>query len=111
MGGALFFFRPEGWVCPLTLALASTGHLVLDGLWSEPEVLFWPLYGITFTGQPTNLETGLLLQRLLSPFEFLGLAIILLFAFGGSTRKRAQRVRSTTVSSGAVQHGRGSSEE
>lgn len=30
------------------LALASGAHLVLDGMWEMPRVLFWPFYGATF---------------------------------------------------------------
>lgn len=32
----------------LYLALASSGHLVLDRMWQMPGVLLWPLYGVTF---------------------------------------------------------------
>lgn len=30
------------------VALASGAHLVLDGMWEMPQVLFWPFYGATF---------------------------------------------------------------
>ena len=32
----------------LVLALASTGHLVLDGMWSLTQVLWWPYHGWGF---------------------------------------------------------------
>ena len=40
----------SGWgrVGFLTFALASTLHLIQDAMWSDPEVLLWPLYGWRF---------------------------------------------------------------
>lgn len=29
----------------LIVAVCSMGHLVLDGMWANPEVLFWPVHG------------------------------------------------------------------
>ncbi len=38
----------------LYMALASTGHLVLDRMWQMPKILLWPLYGFGFpvVGEP-----------------------------------------------------------
>ena len=32
----------------MVLALASAGHLLLDGIWSVPEILWWPYHGWSF---------------------------------------------------------------
>lgn len=70
------------------LALASTGHLVLDRMWLMPRVLFWPLYGLAF---PVVGKHGFLAQLLAwwstlwtNPLifwpEIIGTAVLLWFA-------------------------------
>jgi len=36
-------FSRKSWL--LTLALANLTHLILDSLWNDPEILFWPFLG------------------------------------------------------------------
>jgi inner membrane protein len=45
---ALAALRVGGYRAPLVLALASSGHLLIDMMWEVPQTLFWPLYGIGF---------------------------------------------------------------
>jgi hypothetical protein len=33
------------WSWLLTLSLANLTHLILDSLWNDPEILFWPFLG------------------------------------------------------------------
>ncbi len=44
--GIWAYWRGHLW--PLTLALGSGSHLVLDAMWRDPVTLFWPAYGIQF---------------------------------------------------------------
>lgn len=86
---ALLLIRRYGWTAPLTVALASAGHLVLDSLWTEPRVVLWPLYGLAFSGHATDLGLGALLDRLLDPFEFLGLIVLVLLLIEHLIKVRA----------------------
>jgi inner membrane protein len=45
---ALLLLRLGGYRAPLVLALASSGHLLIDMMWEVPQTLFWPWYGIGF---------------------------------------------------------------
>lgn len=36
------------WSGGLILCFCSTIHLLLDGMWSDPQTLLWPLYGFAF---------------------------------------------------------------
>ncbi|MGQ0679012.1 MAG: metal-dependent hydrolase [Actinomycetota bacterium] len=47
------------------LPIAALIHLVLDGMWSLPVNLFWPLFGTTFPPEPVD---GYWLEALLRPF-------------------------------------------
>lgn len=49
------------------LPIAAMVHLVLDGMWSDPITLFWPLFGGGFPPMPTD---NYWLEALLRPFEY-----------------------------------------
>ena len=70
-GGALL--ARWGTSAVLVLALASTGHLVLDSMWSLTEVLWWPYHGWGF---PEGMASGVglwqrWLEALKEPGKFL----------------------------------------
>jgi len=61
-------------------------HLVLDGLWSDPVTLFWPLFGSTFPPHPTQDYWLEVLRRPLEhPWvlvqEMFGLGVLLYIAW------------------------------
>ena len=41
--GLYLIFRGKPWM--LILAVCCVGHLILDGMWMEPDILFWPAHG------------------------------------------------------------------
>ena len=53
LGGIILYrSRRQKWL--LVLAIGTLSHLILDTMWLEPFVLFWPLYGWSFTRQDTS---------------------------------------------------------
>jgi membrane-bound metal-dependent hydrolase YbcI (DUF457 family) len=83
IGLFLFFTRRNTWL--LTIAIGIFSHLVLDFIWADPEILFWPLYGWEFPGPEYSLgfsQISIWLNTLLTNpgdiiSESLGLAILL----------------------------------
>ena len=68
---------------PLTIALASAGHLALDGMWNHAQTLFWPLTGWAFplkeratVTEWTESTLSAIPDRLSDPLELAGLAVI-----------------------------------
>jgi len=85
VGWLLYRRKRPGFLC---LALASTGHLVLDRMWEMPRILFWPLYGLAFPaeGEPGAAQVPLWWHMLLAdPWvyvpEMIGGLILLYFVF------------------------------
>jgi inner membrane protein len=57
----------------LMLAIGTFVHLILDGMWQEPKILLWPLFGFGF-GKSTPIPFGtylwnLVLQLFKTPWE------------------------------------------
>lgn len=42
-------------------------HLLLDGMWTTAETLFWPFFGIDFAPGATDYWTGFVHEQLLQP--------------------------------------------
>jgi hypothetical protein len=67
---------------PLTLGLASMGHLLLDEMWRWPDRFLWPLYGWAFPRGSTTLDEWLsfhLAGSFLAPRELAGALFLALF--------------------------------
>ena len=57
----------------LALPIGSFLHLVLDGMWTDRDVFWWPVFGTSFGGQDLpSIERGLVNV----PLELLGLVAI-----------------------------------
>ena len=67
----------------LAVAFGVIMHLILDSMWADPHVLFWPLYGFAFAkGPPVDFITGILQSvRLESSYvpEIIGFIIVSVF--------------------------------
>ena len=70
-------------VLPLAVALASAGHLALDGMWNHVQTLFWPLTGWAFPSREwvgaaewTESTLFAIPDRMGDPLELAGLAVI-----------------------------------
>lgn len=78
------------------LPIAALIHLALDGMWSEPVTLFWPLFSTSF---PVDPESGYLWEALLRPFtdlqvavmELVGLALLAFMARAVGLQDKARR--------------------
>jgi membrane-bound metal-dependent hydrolase YbcI (DUF457 family) len=87
--GIQLFLRGERARRWFVLPIASLLHLALDGMWSHPITLFWPLFGTSFPRMPVeNYWLDVLLRPFQHPVEGLkevaGLALLayLAVAFG-----------------------------
>ena len=53
IGICLYMMKKKTWL--LALAIGMISHLILDGMWLNPQVFLWPLHGWTFAKlKPTN---------------------------------------------------------
>jgi inner membrane protein len=83
IGLYIYLARRGSWLLALSIGIFS--HLVLDFMWTEPQILFWPLYGWDFPRPPYSLgfsQINIWLNSLLTNpgdiiTESLGLAILL----------------------------------
>jgi inner membrane protein len=79
-----FLFKRYRQVWLLTLAAGTLSHLILDGMWTVPHTLFWPVMGFTFekyelTNWLANVFQALFHQASAAIPELIGLFIILWF--------------------------------
>lgn len=89
---ALFLGQRIGYGRPLTLALASFSHLLLDSIWQNPVTLWWPLYGWQFPMGTTTLDEWMRFMtsfRIRSLPEMLGLVSLSWFAIRVIWRRSA----------------------
>lgn len=67
------------------LPMAVMIHLALDGMWNEPRVLYWPLFGLQFPPFHVGSYWLFVLARLREPItivqELVGLGILLYMAW------------------------------
>jgi hypothetical protein len=85
----LFFMRGRGKRKLVLVPIGSLLHLAMDGMWSNPRVFWWPLFGTDFPRQPMErgwleyLSAGMALQ------EAVGIALLawLLAAHGMLNRE------------------------
>jgi inner membrane protein len=79
----------------LALAIGTFAHLVLDQLWTTPQVLFWPLLGAGFAHIDLEAWAGTLWQALVSEPsvyvpEIIGFVILAWFGLALLRRKRVR---------------------
>ena len=90
----------------LAIPIGTMLHLVLDGMWAETEVFWWPLFGADFgaVGLP-SLDRGWLLL----PMELAGAAVLVWCwrRFGLTDRERRKLLLSTGRLDRAVVGGTG----
>ncbi len=83
LAGLFLIKKKKPWL--LTLGLASIGHLILDGIWERPAVLFWPLLGQFAPGDTEGWLSGIWenLFRLPEVYipEIIGLIVTLYLAY------------------------------
>ena len=53
----LYLYDKRGEIIVLTLATGSFFHIIEDQIWSDPQTLFWPLFGLKFPTGDLN-DTG-----------------------------------------------------
>lgn len=80
----LFCWRRFGSPGVLILAGGSFFHQILDSMWSHPETLLWPAYGLSFPkGEPEGYFWHVLNKLMTDPFiyvpELMGALIVLGF--------------------------------
>lgn len=100
VGLVILIFR--GHHTPLVLAVSSTGHLLLDQMWENPQTLLWPLLGWGFPPGVPDLNDWIMFQltaQWLSVPEVIGLLVLVWFAI------QVHRLRAITrfVKSGNIQ--------
>lgn len=61
--------RRRAW---MALAIGCMLHLILDGMWTTPEVLAWPFLGLEFPPGPDSYWSGLLGRLFDSPWTIAG---------------------------------------
>lgn len=61
--------RRRAW---MALAVGALLHLLLDGMWSTPEVLFWPFFGFEFPPGPPEYWSGFFGRLFDSPWTLAG---------------------------------------
>ena len=86
--------RPRKRWMPLAIGLFM--HLFLDAMWADPETLWWPVGGISFSAAeasgPGAYATGILGDWRVWALEVIGLAYLMAIARrGGLTRSAARR--------------------
>lgn len=82
----------------LALAGASLIHLVLDAMWTLPQVLYWPLLGWTFPRVPDDMSFLEMLQGAIedparAAGDILGLATLVVMLVWMVVDRRVQRMR------------------
>lgn len=92
----LFFMRGRIKRRFVLVPISSLLHIAEDGLWSEPRLLWWPLFGTAFPRQPVPGGTLAFLNPLNNPGavwqEAVGLAVLIwLFASHGLLSRRGLR--------------------
>lgn len=94
----------------ITLSVGVFFHLLLDGMWTMPETLFWPLFGVEFPPGPEDYWSGLIGRLLDQPVvlvqELVGLLYLLyLWNAAGlrdpAARRRLRETGRITVEAGA----------
>ncbi len=63
----------------MALAIGCMLHLILDGLWTTPEVLLWPFLGLEFPPGPDAYWSGLFGRLFDSPWTLAGEVVGLLY--------------------------------
>lgn len=93
--------RRRAW---MALAVGALFHLMLDAMWTLPEVLFWPFLGLEFPPGPDNYWTTLFERFFDSPFAVVGevagllyLAWLAYFADLGNPEKRRRLLRTGRI--------------
>ena len=77
--GLLVVLKRRGHYTPLVLAVSSTGHLILDQMWQNPQTLLWPLLGWGFPPGVPDLNDWIMFQltaQWLSIPEVIGLLVL-----------------------------------
>jgi inner membrane protein len=88
-----FLFKRYRQVWMLTLAAGTFFHLILDGMWTIPATLFWPLLGFEFekedlTGWLSNIFKALFTRPGIAIPEIIGLAVLVWFGMTLLYRKK-----------------------
>lgn len=100
IGGLLLLRNGRNWL--FIISISSFMHLILDGIWSCPEVLFWPLLGPLPAEETTGWLSSMIQALLSDPGvyvpEIIGLAVVALFAYEAVRGKGVVRfIREGTV--------------
>ncbi len=79
----------------LAFSLASLMHIVLDGIWTRPTTLWWPLLGSMLHTEPANLSWYVLHGLLTDPLTYIpeltGFAIVVVMGLRLLRRKGVGR--------------------
>lgn len=59
----------------IALVIGSTVHLLLDGVWTDPETFWWPVFGLDFPQVPDSAIGPLLRRMVQSPLMWAGEAV------------------------------------
>lgn len=90
--------RRRAW---MALTIGSMIHLILDGLWTTPEVLLWPFLGFDFPPGPEAYWSGFLGRIFDSPWgiagEVVGLAYLAWLWYFADLRDPEKRRRLVTT--------------
>lgn len=93
--------RRRAW---MALAVGSLLHLMLDAMWTLPEVLFWPALGLEFPPGPPEYWANFFQRLFDSPWTIAGeiagvlyLGWLAYFADLGDAEKRRQLVRTGRI--------------
>lgn len=92
-GIGFYLYRRHRQVWMLTLAAGTFLHLILDGMWTTPATLFWPLMGFTFEKEDiTDWLANIFREAFSHPQyaipELLGLVILAWFGLALVFRKK-----------------------
>jgi inner membrane protein len=93
--GGLILYRTRSKTWLLVLAFGTFTHLILDGMWTSPHTLLWPLYGFSFGKYPVSVWSwiaGVLNHVSTHPWvlipEIAGMIIITWFGWQLARRKK-----------------------
>lgn len=93
--------RRRAW---MALAIGAMIHLILDGMWTTPEVLLWPFLGLEFPPGPESYWSGLFGRLFDSPWtlvgELIGLAYLVWLWYFADLRDPSKR--RTLVTTGRI---------
>lgn len=90
--------RRRAW---MALAIGAMIHLILDGMWTTPEVLLWPFLGLDFPPGPDAYWSGFLGRLFDSPWtlagEIVGLAYLVWLWYFADLRDPIKRRKLATT--------------